>query len=103
MGKVTKWVVAWDFVQRPKRTFYQVLADEFSLAEAKRVQRSVAECKDDFTARRLRALLSYYGAAVVAYAVNGASLDDAQADREAEKYVERMHAQRLARRGRRGA
>ena len=102
MGKMTKWVVAWDFAQRPKRTFYQVLADEFSATEAKRVQRSVAECQDDFTARRLRALLEYYGAAVVAYAVNGASLDDAKSDREAEKYVERVHAQRLAQRGRRG-
>ena len=101
MGRVTKWVVAWDFVQRPKRTFYEVLADEFSPAEAKRVQRSVAECQDDFTARRLRALLTYYRAMVVAYAVDGASLDDAQADREAEKYVERVHAQRLSHRGRR--
>jgi hypothetical protein len=101
MSKVTTWVVAWDFVQRPKRTFYQVLADEFSATEAQRVQRSVAECKDDFVARRLRALLEYYGATVVTYAVNGASLDDVQANREAEQFVERIHAQRLSRRGRR--
>ena len=101
MSTVTKWVVAWDFVQRPKRTFYQVLADEFGATEAQRVQRSVAECKDDFTARRLRALLEYYGAAVVAYAVNGMSLDDAQADREAADFIARIHAQRLSRRGRR--
>ncbi len=101
MSKVTKWVVAWDFVHRPRRTFYQVLADEFSPTEAKRVQRSVAECRDDFTARRLRALLQYYGATVVAYAVNGVSLDDVRADREAEQFVERIHAQRLSRRGRR--
>jgi hypothetical protein len=99
MGKVTKWVVAWDFVRRPKRTFYQVLADEFSPTEARRVQRSVAECQDDYTARRLRALLAYYGASVVAYAINGASLDDARADREADQFVERIHAQRLSRRG----
>ena len=101
MGNVTKWVVAWDFVRRPKRTFYQVLADEFSPTEARHVQRSVTECQGDFTARRLRALLTYYGATVVAYAVNGASLDDVKADREAEQFVERIHAQRLSRRGRR--
>jgi len=94
-----KWVLAWDFAKRPQATFYNVLRDEF--AEIERVQRSVALVRDDFTARRLRALLEYYGANVCAWAVNGARLDDARADREAQDFVERVHKQRLSRRGRR--
>jgi len=98
----SKWLVAWDFVKRPKSAFYSVFGDEFG-PEVERVQKSVAVCKDDFTARRLRALLQWYGASVCAFAVNGASLDDAGKDREAEQYVARIHTQRLARRGRRGS
>ncbi len=98
MGEL-KWLVAWDFVKRPKASFYNVFRDEFG-PEVERVQRSVSVCKDNFTARRLRALLEWYGACVCAYAVNGATLDDPEVDREARAYVERVHAQRLARRGR---
>jgi hypothetical protein len=100
MGK-TKWLVAWDFVKRPKSAFYNVFGDEFG-PEVERVQKSVAVCKDDFTARRLRALLQWYGASVCAFAVNGATLDAPEQDREAEQFIERIHTQRLARRGRRG-
>ena len=100
MSGAIKWLVAWDFVERPKRTFYEVLAEEFG-AEVERVQRSVTLCRDDFTARRLRALLEWYGANVCAYAVNGARLDDAEANREADAFVERIHAARRARQGRR--
>lgn len=95
----TQWLVTWDFATRPSRTFYDILCAEFG-PDAKRVQQSVYLCRDDFTARRLRALAEWYGASVVAYAVTGQSLDDATADAEAKTYVARVHQQRLSRRGR---
>lgn len=97
MDQATRYLVAWDFAGRPKSTFYEVLAQEFG--DVQRTQKSVAVCKDDFTARRLRALLEWYGAKVCAYAVNETSLDDT--DGEATAFVQRVHAARKAKQGRR--
>jgi hypothetical protein len=69
MSKKSQWLVAWDFAARPKSTFYKVMAQEF--ADIQHAQKSVAVCPDDFTARRLRALLDWYGAKVCAYNVRG--------------------------------
>jgi hypothetical protein len=99
VGETTKWVLAWDFPKRPSNAFYDVYRDEFG-PEVQRVQKSVAVVKDDFAARRLRALLEHYGAKVEAFAVNGRQLDDRQADQEAREFVERIHSQRLSQRGR---
>jgi len=100
-----KWLIAWDFHKKPRRTFYEIYVDEFRDApELQHLQRSVVLAQDDFTARRLRALLTYYGADVCAFAVNGHNLDsDQQANHEANEFVVRVHAQRLSRRGRRRA
>jgi len=92
------WLVAWDFAMRPKRNFYEILRDEFPNLT---IQRSVALCNDDFTARRLRALCEYYGANVIAYAIAPLSLDDTDGDAEASEFIERIHAARRARQGRR--
>ncbi len=93
-----RWIVAWDFVRRPKRAFYEILRDEFRQAEAQRVQRSVLICQDGFVARRLRALAQWYGANVLAFAVRRSPSVSSEDDREAEAYVERIHVQRRSRR-----
>ncbi len=98
-----KWLVAWDFPARPKRLFYTIAKDEFGPDEVEWLQQSVVLCRDDFTARRLRALARWYGAEIIAYAVAGQCLDDPQADGEAMVFVDRVHRQRRARRGRRGS
>jgi len=92
--------VAWDFIKRPKTTFYSVYAAEFPRGEVELVQRSVAICASEFTARRLRALAEFYGAAVLAYRLDGMLLDDAHADGEAQSYIARVHETRLHARGR---
>ena len=92
------WLVAWDFPQRPKTTFYDVLADEFNV-DIRRVQKSVALCQDDFTAARLSALLEYYGANVLVYRAEQTYFPADQAQ-EANEFIDRVHAQRLHRRGR---
>jgi len=96
-----KWLVAWDFPQRPKTTFYQIYHEEFSGVEY--IQSSVVICPDDFTARRLRALLRFYGANVIVCAVSrldDLDDDDTEADREADEFIIRIHQSRLSRRGR---
>ncbi len=98
-----KWIIAWDFPQRPKRTFYEILRSEFGPPDTELAQKSVAFCRDDFVARRLRELTLSYGASVLAYSLNEPMLDDPEADREAREFIERIHSQRSARRGHRGA
>ena len=93
-----KWFVAWDFIKRPKTTFYDVYREEFG-PEVRRVQRSVVLCKDDFTTARLVALLEWYGAEVVHFVASDAKLD-AERVREARDFVARVHNQRLHARGR---
>lgn len=97
---MTKYLVCWDFVKRPKTTFYAVYAAEFPRGEVELVQRSVAVAKDEFTARRLRALAEHYGANVLAYKLNGLLLDDPEADANAQAYIARVHEKRLHARGR---
>lgn|GEM_PF-2578298 len=97
---MAKFLVCWDFVQRPKTTFYSVYAAEFARGEVELVQRSVAVCASEFTARRLRALAEYYGANVLAYKLNGLLLDDPAADANAQTYIARVHEKRLHARGR---
>lgn len=97
---MTKCLVAWDFVRRPKTTFYSVYAVEFPRGEVELVQRSVAICASEFVARRLRALAEYYGANVLAYKLSGILLDDPDADAQAQAYIARVHEQRLHARGR---
>ena len=92
------WLVAWDFPRRPRTTFYDVLADEFN-GDIHRVQKSVALCQDDFSAARLSALLEYYGASVLVYRAEQTYLPADQMQ-EASEFVDRVHAQRLHRRGR---
>ena len=64
------------------------------------IQRSVALCRDDFTASRLAALAAHYGATVACFAIAREGFDRA-AEQEANAYVERIHRQRLHQRGRR--
>lgn len=99
MGKEHRWVVAWDFAARPKRIFYEILDAEFG--EVERVQKSVGVARDVFTARRLKALLEWYGAQVCAYAIAPSTLDDVFLDAHAKEFVARVLAARAARRGRR--
>jgi hypothetical protein len=99
-----KYVVAWDFAKKPSGTFYRVLNDEFGNSRSHGVftliQRSVALCRDDFTASRLAALATFYGATVASFAIAHEGFDRA-AEQEANAYVERIHMQRLHQRGRR--
>lgn len=92
-----RWLVAWDFVKRPKTTFYDIYANEFP--DVERVQKSVALCRDEFVAARLVALLEYYGAHVVSFLTERRRLS-AEQMQEANEFVERIHSQRLHRRGR---
>lgn len=97
MSKEHRWVVAWDFSERPKRVFYEILDAEFG--DVERVQKSVGVARDAFTARRLRALLECYGAQVCAYAVAPGTLDDVFMDAHAKEFVARVLAARAAKRG----
>jgi hypothetical protein len=98
-----RYIVAWDFAKKPSGTFYRVLHDEFGTSRSHGVftliQRSVALCRDDFTASRLAALATYYGATVACFAIAREGFDRA-AEQEANAYVERIHMQRLHQRGR---
>ena len=98
-----KYVVAWDFAKKPSGTFYRVLNDEFGTSRSHGVftliQRSVALCRDDFTASRLAALATYYGATVACFAIAREGFDRA-AEQEASAFVERILVQRRHQRGR---
>ncbi len=97
---MAKCIVCWDFVRRPKSTYYSVYASEFPPGTVDLVQRSVALVRDEFTARRLKALAEYYGASVVAFVLDAPLEDDVEADTEASAFIARVHSQRLAQRGR---
>ncbi len=104
MGGEIKWLVSLNFHPKPRRTFYGVFVEEFgNEAEVKRVISNCYLVADDFTARRLRALIEWYGGDFIAFAVNGRTLDNTEGDQEARAFVQRIHAQRLSRRGRRSA
>ena len=99
-----KYLVAWDFAKKPSGTFYRILHDEFgslhSNGDVSLIQRSVAICRDDFTASRLAELADHFGAKVVCFAAGreGIPRDDKG---EAREFISRVLQQRLKRRGRR--
>lgn len=99
-----KYLVAWDFAKKPSGTFYRILHDEFgdshSHGNFELIQRSVAICRDDFTASRVSALAEYFGARVASFKVEREGIAS-DARREAGEFVERVLQQRLHRRGRR--
>jgi hypothetical protein len=98
-----KYVVAWDFAKKPSGTFYRVLNDEFGTSRSHGVftliQKSVALCRNDFTASRLAALAAHYGATVACFAIAREGFDR-DVEKEANKFIERIHMQRLHQRGR---
>jgi hypothetical protein len=95
-----RWLVAWDFRERPKSTFYDILASEFAPPTVQYVQRSVVIAYGTETAQNLRALCRWYGANVEAFAINGHTLGDVKSERASEEYIARVHQQRLGQRGR---
>lgn len=96
-----QFLVCWDFPQRPKSNFYEILAREFGRAQLRLLQQSVYLVRDADTARDLRALARWYGATrVEAFALTGLLPNDANADRAAEQRIANLHAERLKRRGR---
>lgn len=101
MSAKLQYLVLWDFPERPKSTFYDVLSAEFKDGGLHFVQQSVYLVRDEETARTLRALARWYGASRVdAFGVTGALTDNAEADRAAETRIAGVHAARLKRRGR---
>jgi len=99
-----KYLVAWDFVKKPSGTFYRILHDEFgdshSHGDFELIQRSVAICRDDFTASRLAELAVHFGAKVACYIVTREGISG-ERQREAREFLSRVIQQRLKRRGRR--
>lgn len=99
-----KYLVAWDFTQRPNGTFYRVLNDEFGTSCSHGVftliQRSVALCRDDFAASRLAALATCHGATVACFAIQWEGFGRTT-EQEAYVFVERIRHQRLRRYSRR--
>jgi len=99
-----KYLVAWDFAKKPSGTFYRILHDEFgdshSHGDFELVQRSVAICRDDFSASRLAELADHFGAKVACYTVTREGIPG-EKQREARAFVSRVLQQRLKRRGRR--
>jgi hypothetical protein len=99
-----RYLVTWDFAKKPSGTFYRVMHDEFGDSHSHGVftliQRSVALCRDDFTASRLAALATNYGATVACFAIQREGFDRTT-EQEAQAFVERIQRQRLHRRGRR--
>jgi len=91
--------VAWDFGERPKSTFYEILAQEFAPPAVQYIQRSVVVAHGSETAQNLSALCRWYGANVAAFAINGRTLGDGMSERAADEYIPRIHQQRLSRRG----
>lgn len=88
-----KYLLAWDFHQRPPTKFYNLLAGEFN-GDCERLQGSVYLARDQFTAARLKALAEAFGAACVAFAVNGQTLDDP--GREGQAFAEQVTRDRRA-------
>jgi hypothetical protein len=98
---LAQFIVAWDFPRRPSTTFYRVLRDEFTPTSPGGpvclIQRSVALCRDDFTAHSLGALAESFGARVACYAIKRESFG--QLSDEARMYIERVLLRRLEHRG----
>jgi len=99
-----KFLVAWDFSKKANATFYRIVRDEFGTSHPggayEMIQRSVAMCRDDFTASRMVALAEYFGAQVGYFAIRRADLNGEMLD-EARAFVDRILHQRLSHRGRR--
>ncbi len=99
-----KHLVTWDFSKKPSGTFYRLMRDEFGTSHAsghyELIQRSVALCRDDFIASRIAALAEHFGAKVDCFRVEREGLN-ADSQREAHAFVERVRSQRLHQRGRR--
>lgn len=93
-----KFLVAWDFAKKPSGTFYRVLHSEFgdshSHGDFELIQRSVALCRDDFTASRLAALADHFGAKVAYFVIQRMDMDGT-AQEEARGFVQRVLTQRL--------
>ncbi len=99
-----KHLVTWDFPQKPSGTFYRLMRDEFGTSHGdgdyELIQRSVAVCRDDFIASRIAALAEHFGAKVDCFQIEREGLN-ADSQREARAFVERVRSQRLHQRGRR--
>ena len=95
-----KYLVAWDFAKKPSGTFYRILHDEFGDSHSELIQRSVAICRDDFTASRLAELADHFGAKVACYTVTREGIPG-EGQREAREFLSRVLQQRLKRRGQR--
>ncbi len=100
----SKYLVTWDFPKKPAGTFWRVVLDEFGTSHAGGdywlIQKSVALCRDDFTASRLAALAEWFGAQVAAFSVADEGLP-AESQHSAAEYVARVLKQRIQRRGKR--
>ena len=87
----------WAFVSAAVLWFE---SGSFMVRVTELIQRSVALCRDDFIASRLAALAERFGAKVGCFAVDRELLN-AETQKEARAFVERVLNQRLHRRGRR--
>lgn len=94
-----KWIVSWDFAKRPSTTFYEFFRDEFG-SEVRRVHGSVVEVRDSWTMTRLLAHLENHGANVMYWGINPTARLDPRDCAQARIDLQRLYAQRLARRGR---
>jgi len=104
MNEAAKYLVTWDFSQKPSGTFYRLLNEEFGGSrpggEFELIQRSVAICRDSATAHLIGALAERYGAEVAVYGVVEEGRFDEAAQAEARCTVARLCRGRLRRRGR---
>jgi hypothetical protein len=99
-----RFLVAWDFPRKPSGTFYRVVLDELGTShpggDYELIQRSVALCRNDFSASRLAALAEHFGAKIVCFRVEREGLN-IELQEQARDFVGRVLTQRLHRRGRR--
>jgi len=98
-----RYLVAWDFAKKPGGTFYRFLRNEFGTSHPNGdftlIQRSVAICKDDFTASRLAALVDHFGAKVACFAIAREGFTQ-ETENEARAFVDRALKARRQHRGR---
>ncbi len=98
-----RYLVAWDFAKKPGGTFYRFLRSEFGTSHPNGdftlIQRSVAICKDDFTASRLAALVDHFGAKVACFAIAREGFTQ-ETENEARAFVDRALKARRQHRGR---
>ena len=97
-----KYLVAWDFAKKPSGSFYRLMHSEFgdshTHGDFELIQRSVAVCRDDFTACRLAELAEHFGAQVAYYTVTHEGIPS-EGQREAREFLSRVLQRRLKQRG----